>query len=207
MAFMPLLNSARVKSLRGFNTLVYHENVGKVYTKDNVLNLQQAVLTEFLRGANIGESVYGARANFNKYSVDDNDVRPEALTYRLMGDPTLTIEDLYKDSKVDVQPESKNSDRIEIPIGKSEIEFLIKNIGKVDVNYSFDKNSVLEISPIAGLILINNEVKVKLKILGGLPINYQSSDKSQSSPKQRTTKIYFKSDAGDREITVVYWSA
>jgi len=167
--------------------------------------LHQALLASFTEGDTIGDAVYASRANFAKYTMPDGDeIKPEALKYRLIGDPTLTIKDLYGSPEVDVQPEGKDSDKIEIPINKNEIEFLIKNIGKVEVNYSFEKSKVLEITPIAGNIPVSNEVKVKLKILNELPITYQSSDKIQSSPKQKSTKIYFKSNAGDKEITVIY---
>jgi hypothetical protein len=72
------------------------------------------------------------------------------------------------------------------------------------VNYSFDNSDILEIDPKVGTILINGEVKIKLKILDILPIQYQVNDQTQTVLKQKTTKIYFKSNAGDKEITVTY---
>jgi hypothetical protein len=191
--------------MKGLSALVYRETTKDTHSWDNIFNMHQSVLATFAEGSTIGDAVYASRVNFAKYTMPDGEeIKAEALMYRLIGDPTLTIEDLYKSSKVDVQPESKNSDKIEIPLDKTEIKFLIKNIGKTEVNYSFDKNNTIEISPLTGVIPVGNETAITLKILNTLPITYQSTDKIQSTPKQKSTKIYFKSNAGDKEITVTY---
>ncbi|MDD4762092.1 MAG: hypothetical protein PHZ25_03675 [Candidatus Pacebacteria bacterium] len=97
-----------------------------------------------------------------------------------------------------------DTSKIEIPKNKTEVEFVIKNIGKLDVTYSFDENNQVEITPISGIIPVNNEVKIKIKIKNISDI-FPMSDDIQSTLKQKSTKIYFKSNAGDKEILVTYY--
>jgi len=144
--------------------------------------------------------------SINTFGFGD-DINRIAMSWpgTIYGDPAKSLKDTIEQPKAEITP-NKISDesKIEIPMNKTEVEFLIKNIGKVNINYSFDKNNVIDISPITGNIPVESETKIKLKISNNLPITYQSTDKIQSSPKQKSTKIYFKSNAGNKEITVTY---
>jgi len=123
----------------------------------------------------------------------------------IYGDPAKALKDTIEQPRAEITPgEIVDEAKIEIPIGKTEIEFLIKNIGKVEITYSFEKNDILEITPITGNIPVEAEEKIKIKISNNLPITYQKDD-IQSTPKRKSAKIYFKSNAGDKEITVIYW--
>jgi hypothetical protein len=121
------------------------------------------------------------------------------------GDPAKTLEDTIEQPRAKIITDNlKDEYIINIPKGKFEIDFIIKNIGKLDVTYSFDKSDIIEISPISGIIPINNETKIHLKALEHLNINAQSSEEINNNLKPKSAKIYFKSNAGDKELTVKY---
>jgi len=125
--------------------------------------------------------------------------------YDVYGAPDTTLEDIIGNPKAIIQPNSKEDEKyiIEIPKGKFAVDFVIKNIGKVDVNYSFDKSNEFEIAPISGNILVDSETKINLKVLDK-KIDIQSTDNINNNLKPKTGKIYFKSNAGDKELTIKY---
>ncbi len=127
-------------------------------------------------------------------------------TFRMYGPPETTLNNLIEEPRVAIQPNSKGEGEyvVEIPKGKFEVDFVIKNIGKVDINYSFDKSNKFEITPIAGNILVNNEIKINLKVLSR-SVDIQLADNIENNLKLKTGKIYFKSNAGDKELIVKYW--
>jgi len=113
---------------------------------------------------------------------------------------------LIEEPRAVIESESKADSEytITIPKGKFEVDFLIKNIGKVDINYSFDKSELVDITPISGMIPVANETKIHLKILDHSDINIQSKDDINNNLKPKSAKIYFKSNAGDKELIIKY---
>jgi len=126
-------------------------------------------------------------------------------SFRIYGPPETTLKDLIEEGKVEIDSKQVENYLIEIPKGKFETYFILKNVGKIDVNYSFDKNNEIEIDPISGNIPVSQEQKINLKVLNSKSINLQSNEDINTTLKLRTTKIYFKSNAGDKEITIKYW--
>jgi hypothetical protein len=127
-------------------------------------------------------------------------------TFRVYGPPETTLRDLIEEPKAVIQPDATFGEEyvIEIPKGKSSIDFIIRNIGKVDINYAFDKSNVVEISPISGNILVGQDSKINLKVLNMPVMEIQSQDDIDTTLKPKSAKIYFKSNAGDRELLVKY---
>jgi len=125
----------------------------------------------------------------------------------IFGPPETTLRDLIEEPKVIIQPNINSGQEyiIEIPKGKFSVDFIIKNVGKIDVNYSFNKSDIIGIDPIVGVIPVGNETKINLKVLNKSTINIQSNDDIETTLKPKSTKIYFKSNAGDKELLVKYW--
>ncbi|MDD3156480.1 MAG: hypothetical protein PHP14_03730 [Candidatus Pacebacteria bacterium] len=128
-------------------------------------------------------------------------------TFRIYGPPETTLKNIVETPNVNIRPETSSSNQIhtiKIPKGKFETSFILKNIGKVDVNYSFDNNNYIDISPISGTLSPSQEQKITLKVSNNRVNSIETSSNIQSNLKPKSTTLYFKSNAGNKDLSVIY---
>jgi hypothetical protein len=193
----------------------YNENNYVSFTSnhDNEINTFMPLLTQTVLLINNGLSIGEAY----RYSYDNylNNLDPEYKhitkvtpgTFRIYGPPETTLKNIIETPNVNIRPDSSSSNQIKtikIPKGKTETSFILKNIGKVSVNYSFDNNNYIDISPISGVLSPSQEHKITLKISNNQINNIETNNDIQSILKLKSTTLYFKSNAGNKELPVIY---
>jgi len=168
----------------------------------SVCAVHRIISEAILSNVPISKAVFDCYHKYKeKFPADPHPNEMFATRFYVRGDPTISISDLLPKAKFQIIPETiQDSGIIEIPLPENSLEFSIKNIGKVEVDFQFAEVDQIGVEPISGKLKADEEIKIKVfikpkKIPDLKPLN---------TLKKKCDILLFKSNAGDK-VLLVKW--